>query len=72
MIEYTMQLCVQDKDGKYTHISFMDVQAKTARIARELAKERYEKEHPDTRVYLHHGVDDEAGSPFTTKKKHIK
>ena len=72
MIEYTLQLCVQDKDGKMTHISFMDVQAEDARTARELAKERYERDNPGTIVYLHHSTDGVDGSPLTVKKKHIK
>ncbi len=65
MIEYTMQLAVQNKDGKFIHISFMDVQAENVQDARELAKERYEEAHPDLVVRIPEGV-------YIVKTKHIK
>ena len=65
MIEYTMQLAVQNKDGKFISISFMDVYAENVQAARELAKERYEKAHPDMVVRIPEGV-------YFMKMKQIK
>ncbi len=78
MIEYTMQLSArypESKDGltrPVTRLGFIDVQAENSRDARNLAKKLYEEKHPDTDVYIHHGVSDASSSPYILKQKHIK